>query len=76
MHDQHLTRGRNDRKGCDVPVGIERQILVKARIHGQRRVDHEPQGVAVGCRLGDDLSSNTAASAWPILDHDRLPEAE
>jgi hypothetical protein len=76
MHNQHLTGGRNDRNGCDVPVGIERHILVKAWIHGQRSVDHEPQRITVGRRLGDDFSSNIAASAWPILDHERLLEAD
>ena len=76
MHDQYLTARPNDRNGCDVPVRIERQILVKAWIHGQRRVDHEPQGITVGRRLGDDVCSNVAASAWLILDQERLLEAD
>src|SRR5215475_5852999 len=75
MHDQHVAERGKDRNWPDVLVRVEGQLAVKARIHGQYRVEHHPQCVAVRSGSGDDFGSDVAARARPIFDHKWLLEA-
>ena len=76
VHDQHVAGRGDDRDQPEVLVRIEGQLLVEARIHGQRRAEHQPQRVSVGRSPGDDFGADIAARARPILDHERLLEAD
>ena len=66
----------DDRNRPEVLVRIEGQLLVEARIDGQRRAEHQSQRVSVGRSSGDDFGPDVAARARSILDHEWLLEAD
>ena len=73
MHDEDVRQGGEARDRHEIADRIERQLLVQARVDGERGGDAE-QRVAVGRRFGDRFGSVQTARAGTVIDDERLPE--
>ena len=64
---EHRLRDRND-----ILHGVERHLVVEARIDRELRQRCQQERIAVGRCLGDAIAGNVGAGAGNVLDHHRL----
>ena len=72
--DQYVGQKGHQGHRDEIPLRIERQTGIQARVDGMRGAGHE-QRVAVGHGFRNDIGSQGAAGTRPIVDDHRLAHA-
>ena len=68
---QHERQCHELRDGLEVLECVKGQLGKKHRVKGGVQAD----GVAIRCRLGQQVGAQYGAGAWLVVDHHRLPQA-
>ena len=74
MHDQHTRLRREHRDQREVLAGVIRHFRKQQGVDGKRAAETDADGITIGIRLSDRVSTGIGAGARAILDHERLAE--